>query len=108
MISTAVEVEGTLQADGTVVLDSQPELPPGRVRVTLQPVVDYTQSPVWKTLTKIWEGQMTRGHVPRSKEEIDADLAELRDEFEERMLAIEKIREECQQEGTTPPKEEPA
>jgi hypothetical protein len=32
MIANTVEVEGTLQADGQLILDEKPDLPPGRVR----------------------------------------------------------------------------
>jgi hypothetical protein len=35
MIATTIEMQGTLQADGTLVLDEKPSLPPGRVRVVL-------------------------------------------------------------------------
>jgi len=34
--ATQVEVTGTLQPDGTLVLDQKPNLPPGRVRVVVQ------------------------------------------------------------------------
>ena len=33
-----VALQGTLRDDGTVLLDTRPDLPPGRVRVTGQPV----------------------------------------------------------------------
>jgi hypothetical protein len=36
MITNTVEVAGTLQADGKLILDERPALPPGRVRVALQ------------------------------------------------------------------------
>ena len=38
MIANAIEMEGTLEADGRLVLDEKPALPPGRVRVALQPL----------------------------------------------------------------------
>lgn len=95
MATPVVEIEGTLQADGTVVLDEKPNLPPGRVRVRVQPALDYTQTDIWQALQKIWAEQRARGHVPRSKEEIDADIAAARQEDEERMLAIERLQEEC-------------
>ena len=37
-MTTAVILEGTLRADGTVELDSKPGLSPGRVQVALQPL----------------------------------------------------------------------
>ena len=33
-------IHGLLKADGTLELDSPPRLPPGRVRVTVQPLLD--------------------------------------------------------------------
>lgn len=36
MIAKAIEMEGTLEAAGRLVLDEKPALPPGRVRVALQ------------------------------------------------------------------------
>jgi len=95
MAAPIVEIEGTLQADGTLVLDEKPNLPPGRVRVRMQHVLDYTQTDIWQALQKIWAEQRASGHVPRSKEEIDADIAASRQEDEERMLAIERLQEEC-------------
>ncbi|MBI1916313.1 MAG: hypothetical protein HYS12_16515 [Planctomycetes bacterium] len=94
MSPTQVEVQGTLQPDGTLVLDEKPALPPGRVRVTVQPVLDYTQTPLWKFFEQLRAEQQARGFVPRSKEEIDADIAALREE-EERTQEIERIQEEC-------------
>ena len=46
--------------------------------------------PFWATMEEIWAGQRTRGHSPRSKAEIDAEIASLRDEAEEEMLAVER------------------
>jgi hypothetical protein len=108
MATTPVEVQGTLQADGTLVLDEKPSLAPGRVRVTLQPVLDYTQTPIWQVLEKIHAELRASGHVPRSKEEIDAEIAAARQEDEERMLAIERLQEESwrerqQQSGSEAP-----
>jgi len=40
MIANALELHGTLQADGRLILDEKPPLPPGRVRVALQPLID--------------------------------------------------------------------
>ncbi len=97
MTSNAIEVQGTLREDGTLVLDEKPNLPPGKVRVTLQPVLDYAQTPIWKFFEQLRAEQQARGFVPRSREEIDADVAALREEDEERMQQIERIQDECRQ-----------
>jgi hypothetical protein len=38
MSLSEVVIEGTLKSDGTLELDQQPNLSPGRVKVILQPV----------------------------------------------------------------------
>src|SRR5947208_6907971 len=96
MSATVVEIQGTLQPDGTLVLDEKPPLPPGRVRVALRPLDELAQTPVWQTLDRIWAAQGARGHVPRSREEIDADIAALREEDEQRLREIEQLHDECQ------------
>jgi hypothetical protein len=92
--TTVVEVQGTLQADGTLVLDEKLSLPPGRVRVTVQPV--EARADVIEVLRRIHAEQVAGGHVPRSREEIDADIAAMREEDEQRMQEIERLHEECQ------------
>ena len=96
MSTNSVEVQGTLQPDGTLVLDDKLNLPPGRVRVRVQPQLDPTQTPVWQNLEKIWADLEASGHVPRTKEEIDAELAAARQEDEGRMQQLEQIHEECE------------
>jgi hypothetical protein len=103
MTATVAELQGTLRADGTIVLDEKPDLPPGRVRVTVQPVLDLTQTDVWQVLERIWADQRARGHVPRSREAIDADITAMRQEDEERMQAIERLHEECQRQRQQQP-----
>jgi hypothetical protein len=88
-----VEAAGILRADGTVVLDAKPNLPPGPVRVTLQPA--ESRDDVMEVLRRIRAEQAASGHVPRSREEIDADVAAMRQEDEERMQEIERLHEEC-------------
>jgi hypothetical protein len=96
MTTNAIEIQGTLQEDGTLVLDDKPNLPPGRVKVTVQPLTDLTQTDIWQFFERLWTEQRARGHVPRSKEEIDAELEASRQEDEERMQALEQIHEDCQ------------
>ena len=97
MTTSAIEIQGTLREDGTLLLDQHPNLPPGRVKVTVEPVPDLSQTDVWQVLERIWAGQRARGHVPRSREEIDADLEASREEDEARLQALERIHQEGQQ-----------
>jgi hypothetical protein len=92
--TTPVEVQGTLTADGALVLDQKPNLPPGRVHVSLRPVEG--EADVIEVLRRIHAEQAASGYVPRSREEIDADFAAMRQEDEECMPAIERLHEECQ------------
>ncbi len=69
--------------------------------MTIQPLSKTAPSldPFWATMEEIWAGQRARGHVCRSKAEIDAEIVSLRNEAEEEMLAVEQIHAECQQAG---------
>jgi hypothetical protein len=97
MTTSVIEIQGTLREDGTLLLDEKLNLPPGRVKVTVEPVSELAQTDVWQVLERIWAGQRSRGHVPRSHEEIDAELEASRQDDEERMLALERIHNEGHQ-----------
>ena len=43
----------------------------------------------------VWAAQKARGYVPPSREEIDAELAAMRDEAEEKMREVERLSENC-------------
>lgn len=98
MSQETIEVQGMVQADGTLVLDTRLELPAGRVRVTVQPVAAVAPDPArfQAMMEQIWAGQKARGHVPRTKEEIDAEIKQMREEAEEELQAAERLHEECQ------------
>jgi len=95
MANEPIEVNGILREDGTVVLDRKVGLPPGPVRVRIVPNEALAQTPVWQTLQGIWAEQRAQGRTPRSAEEIDADVAAMREGDEERIEAIERLAEEC-------------
>jgi hypothetical protein len=96
MTTNAIEIQGTLREDGTLVLDDKPNLPPGRVKVTVEPVPDYEQTEIWRFFERLWAEQRARGHVPRTRAEIDTELEAARQEDEERMQQLERIHEECE------------
>jgi hypothetical protein len=79
MTGNAVEVQGILCDDGTLVLDERPNLPPGRVKVLVRPAntAEGTLNDVIEVLDRIHAAQKMRGHVPRSVEEIDAKFADM-------------------------------
>jgi hypothetical protein len=109
--TTPLVLEGTLTPDGTLLLDEKPNLPAGRVRVTVQPLAQPAPpaDSLMSRMQAVWAAQKARGYVPRSREEIDADLRALRDEAEEEMQAVERLSDDCrrarEQESTkgTPP-----
>jgi hypothetical protein len=74
------EVQGTLIKDGTLVLDRKPVLLPGRVRVTL--TFAGEPPPVkedwWQFLQRARAALEASGHHFRTKEEIDAEIADIR------------------------------
>jgi hypothetical protein len=95
MTVNAIEIQGTLREDGTLVLDNKPNLPAGRVKVTVEPVPDYKKTEIWQFFERIWAEQRASGHVPRTKKEIDAELEAARQEDKERLQELERIHEEC-------------
>jgi len=103
-MNASIEIEGTLQEDGTLVLDHKPNLPPGRVRVKVQSVADYTQTEIWQFFQHLNEERQRLG-LQQDQETIDAYIAEMRDD-DERSGMIEQIHEECQR-GKTPSSEKP-
>jgi hypothetical protein len=101
METKQVNLLGTVRPDGTLELDGKVGLPAGRVRITIEPIKATTSGEggsLWETMEKIWAAQKARGHVPRSKEAIDAELQTLRDEAEEEFREVEAIHEECERE----------
>ncbi len=103
MSMNQIVVQGIVEPDGSLKLDRPVALPPGAVEVTIEPLSKTATSldSFWATMEEIWAGQRLRGHVPRSKAAIDAEVASLRDEAEEEMLAVERIHAECQPAGTS-------
>lgn len=88
-------IEGTIQPDGTLILDEPPGLPAGRVQVIVQSLPDLPPGdPLWDMLKSIWAGQKARGHIPRSAEDVEAERQETRKEWEEKQQVIERLQEE--------------
>jgi hypothetical protein len=91
-------LQGTVKPDGTLVLDEKLSLPPGRVQVMLQPlaIAASQRRPVLEVIAAIRREQEARGHVPRTREAIDAEINELRRESEEGVREVERIYQQCQ------------
>jgi hypothetical protein len=90
-----VIVEGTLTADGTLVLDGKLNLAPGRVQVIVQPLPELPpDDPFWQRMRAIWDGQAARGHAPRSAEEVERARRSLREEMDREMHEAFRLQEE--------------
>ncbi len=91
MATTIVETLGTVRPDGTLELDQKVTVPPGRVKVRVESV----EPPLPPQETLIEFGDRSRreleaaGHKFRTKEEIDAEIEELRHEWDDRWADLE-------------------
>jgi hypothetical protein len=83
---TILETLGTVTPDGTLELDQKVTVTPGRVRVRVESV--EPPAPVTETLVEFVDRTRREleaaGHKFRTKEEIDAEINELRDEWDDR------------------------
>jgi hypothetical protein len=81
MSADQVTVRGTLKADGTLELEAKPVLPPGPVQVTVQPLSLPLKESTWAVLQRIWDERKARGMPSRTRQEIDAEIGQQRDEW---------------------------
>jgi hypothetical protein len=96
MSQNAIVVQGIVKPDGTLELDEKLSVPAGRVQVVIQPLPDLSNDPFLLRMEAIWAGQRARGHVPRTEEQIDAELHDLRQDAESEIQAAERLHDECQ------------
>jgi hypothetical protein len=81
MTPAEVIIKGTLKADGTLELAERPALPTGPVEVvirTLPTAVAPPQENWWEYMQRARAELEAAGHGFRTKEEIDAELEDLR------------------------------
>jgi hypothetical protein len=94
-------VRGILHPDGTLELAERPTLPAGEVEVTIRPVVAEKKSEsLIEYLQRTRAELEASGAVFRTKEEIDADIEEMRDwdsRLDEIRLQIAESRREEQE-----------
>ena len=95
-----VIIDGTIQVDGTLVLDEPTKLPAGRVRVVLRPEAESKPphplgADFFQMMEGIWAGQKARGHVPRSVGEVEAERQALREEMDDEIEAAIRLQEDC-------------
>jgi hypothetical protein len=91
MSTQQVVIHGRIRPDGTLQVDERVNLPPGPVSVTVQSMHAPPGKPTLQVLEDIWAERAARGIVGRSKEEIDTEIAAMREEDERRIREIEAI-----------------
>ena len=85
MNQTEVIINGTLLPDGSLQLNERPALGAGPVEVTIRPVVKLESTTIqnwWDYLRKARADLEAAGHRFRSREEIDAEINAMRDEWD--------------------------
>jgi hypothetical protein len=97
---TETMIEGTIQPDGTLVLDEPTKLPPGRVKVVLrQEAESMSPRPLghefFQMMEEIWAGQKARDHVPRTQEEVESERRTMRGQVDDEIEAAIRLQEEC-------------
>src|SRR3954468_18560220 len=96
MSSLTITLEALVTPEGKLDLPDKLSLPAGPVRVILEPLAPASTGKrgVLEILEQIHKEQLERGFVGRTREEIDADVNALPDEWEERMQEIERLQDE--------------
>ena len=90
-------IEGTIQPDGTLVLDEKLNLPAGRATIVVRSAVTEARpldAEFFRMMDDIWARQKARGFVPRSVEEVEGERQRMRDESAEEIEAAVRLHEE--------------
>lgn len=84
MHSDQTVVRGVVKPDGTVEVNAKLNWLPGAVRITIEPLeqVDQLSPSVVEVMKQIRRDQQARGYQGLSPEELEATIAELRDDEE--------------------------
>jgi hypothetical protein len=93
MSTSSLEVMGTVRADGTLELDEKLQVPPGRVRVRVEAMPAVEEKPaegLVEFVDRLRREMEAAGHKFRTKEEIHAEIEELRNEWEERLEELDR------------------
>lgn len=82
---TATFTTTATTTDGkTLILDTPAPVGAGRVRVTVEPVTEQHPLKLMEFLDQLRQDQQDRGHVPRTREEIDEAVREERAGWDDR------------------------
>lgn len=103
MAIPALEMLGTIRADGTLELDEKLNVPPGRVKVRIEAMAEMpppSAEGLVEFVDRIRREMESAGHKFRTKEEIDTAIEELRNEWEERLEQLERASGSSHEEGS--------
>src|SRR5438552_1818242 len=91
-------VEGTLKPDGSLELDQPPSVAPGRVQVTVKPLVSPTarRRGLVDVIDEIRRDQLARGYQGRTAEEMAVDEAERKAEEEDYDRRMQELWQQTQ------------
>ena len=95
---TETVVEGTIQRDGTLVLDQRPNLPPGRVTVVLRlqnEALVPMDDPFWQRMQAMWAIPTSEGIEHDGGADTVGELRRSREEWHQHQEAIERLQDEC-------------
>jgi hypothetical protein len=95
---TETVVDGTIQPDGTLVLDEKLTLPPGKVKIIVRQEVEIIlpeNDPFWQRMRMMWAISKSREDAGDGGAHSLAEVAALRDEWDEHQQAIERLQGEC-------------
>lgn len=113
MGKTLVRARGTLTASGTIVLDRRVPIQAGEVEVTVQGLAELAPTEaaqpndIISVLARIGEQRRAMGYVPRSAEEVDAYINEMRDEDDEYLQKLGRMQDEAARIGMACPAPSP-
>jgi hypothetical protein len=107
MSLTETVIEGTIQPDGTLVLDRKPNLPAGRVTVVLRQEMASAlplDDPFWQRMQAMWAIPPAAGHASDGGANSLSELRKMRADWDEHQEAIERVQAECRV-ALEPPRE---
>lgn len=73
----------TVNDDHTLTLDEALPISKGKVRLIVEVLPMESKHSFMEVMEKIWAGQRARGHIPPTREEVDARIREERNSWDE-------------------------
>ncbi len=98
MSLTETVIEGTIQPDGSLVLDEPTKLPAGRVTVVLRQVAEVVlpkDDPFWQRMQAMWAIPKTAGNASDGGANTLEEVRKMREGWHEHQEALERLQDEC-------------